>query len=322
MRSDSVLIAMEACSAGAKLMAATSRIYTLMLHELHKGAFLVMCVHALEPHVRCLSDFLSSCPVCKGPQLSVGWRNAPWAHSFCTLCVQIQKEGDMSRILPDVCQIFFTFSSQLQRLGVSMRRERVNCHGLVSHLLYKLSVLMKLLPSLESLALALPHSSDLNALAGTVPSLRKLKVHASGTCNIQLGMSKACCWCAVHCFVRAFTCKHRGIRLFVVSVRCPLHIGGSTHLWRTWSRTARQRYSTVCRHCPLQLPAAGGTEAAFVLLVVSLLLVVYSSKANLVPIAARLAAANACMGSYSSCLAYQSYTQIKGALQLMSYCDQ
>ena len=104
--------------------------------------------------------------------------------SACTMCMQVQKEGTVARSLPDVCQILFTFSSQLQRLSVSMRHERVNCHGLVSHLLGKLIVLMKLLPSLESLALVVPHNSDLSMLAGTVPSLQRLKVHGiSGTCN-------------------------------------------------------------------------------------------------------------------------------------------
>jgi ABC-type antimicrobial peptide transport system ATPase subunit len=117
--------------------------------------------------------------------------------SACTLCLQVQKEGNVARSLPLVCQILFTFSSQLQRLSVSMRHERVSCHGLVSHLLGKLIVLMKLLPSLESLAVAVPHNSDLSMLAGTVPSLQKLKVH---------GMSSTCKCCACVKCVKGVQC--------------------------------------------------------------------------------------------------------------------
>lgn len=97
--------------------------------------------------------------------------------SACTLRLQEEKEGKSARMLSHVCEMLFASSSQLQLLSLSMHYQPISRHRLVNLLPRKLISLMKLLPSLESLAFAIPHDFDLSALERTVPSLQKLKVH-------------------------------------------------------------------------------------------------------------------------------------------------
>jgi hypothetical protein len=174
-------------------------------------------------------SFRSSCPACKGPRLA-GAMLAGLTLSACTLCLQAEKEGKMARILLHVYQLLFTCSSKLQRLNLSMHYKPIDRCGPVSLLPRKLIKMMKLLPSLESLALAIPHNFDLSALAAAAPSLSTLKVHASGTCN-SCCMNKACCWCAVPC--SAPSLAGAGANVYKKSCEpdvCPSHIGGLPQL--------------------------------------------------------------------------------------------